>query len=593
MSSTILSTSRTAEKSGDLLKAYDILMDGLAEDPDNRVFRYRAVLVLARAGATARALQEYERLGLNQIADDDQIISLGGRLLKDLSQSSADRHARQRYALQSQTRYGEAYALHGAPYPGINTATMACAAGDNATATTIAKEILETLVPTDESTAEGAYYAYATKAEALLLLDDIEKSSTALGKALAQDPKNYTAHATTLRQFDLICTVQNRSPDWLAPYRPPIALHYCGHMFDDVAPDSEVAALTTALTGAVTALNPGAGFGALAAGCDILMAEALLTHGAELHVVLPLLEEEFLDQSVRPFGPSWEQRYRACRDQATSLRFATLESNIKDESVFAFSSEFAMGLAIAHAGRLTTSAAQLVAWDGVETQGRAGTGADVVRGRSFGLPQTLIDFPVALRRKTSASKAHPETAATTIAMPRLLKAMLFADVRGFSKIKEQHIGPFVHSILTPLAAANEALPVPPDLVNTWGDGLHYVYPQVEDAAEAALALLNAFEAIDLEAAGLPSHLALRIGGHYGPVSPYADPFLHADSFFGTHITIAARIEPVAVPGTIYISEPFAALLALRANERFASDYVGQTELSKKFGRIPLFNVRRR
>ena len=170
--------------------------------------------------------------------------------------------------------------------------------------------------------------------------------------------------------------------------------------------------------------------------------------------------------------------------------------------------------------------------------------------------------------------------------------MLFADVRGFSRLQESEIRAFVESIMGPLAAALRGLSTPPDLIATWGDGIHAVYPTVETAADAALALQDAFAAIDLAAAGLPPHLALRLGGHFGPVTEIDDPFLAARSFHGTHITIAARIEPVAVPGTVYVSEPFAALLALEAPGRFSTDYVGQTELHKRFGAMRLFALQR-
>ena len=57
----------------------------------------------------------------------------------------------------------------------------------------------------------------------------------------------------------------------------------------------------------------GFAFGALACGADLLIAEAALARGVELHVVLPFEEEDFLAQSVRPGRrPGWEARYRAC-----------------------------------------------------------------------------------------------------------------------------------------------------------------------------------------------------------------------------------------------------------------------------------------
>jgi class 3 adenylate cyclase len=45
------------------------------------------------------------------------------------------------------------------------------------------------------------------------------------------------------------------------------------------------------------------------------------------------------------------------------------------------------------------------------------------------------------------------------------------------------------------------------------------------------------------------HLALRIGAHLGPV-------LHLDGdVFGEGVNLAARIESLARPGTLYVSEP--------------------------------------
>ena len=46
----------------------------------------------------------------------------------------------------------------------------------------------------------------------------------------------------------------------------------------------------------------GFAYGSLAAGADILWAEALLAVGSEVHVVLPFALEEFVRVSVEPSG---------------------------------------------------------------------------------------------------------------------------------------------------------------------------------------------------------------------------------------------------------------------------------------------------
>jgi class 3 adenylate cyclase/tetratricopeptide (TPR) repeat protein len=572
----VLAEAGRRESGGDLLAAYDAVAEGLAVDPANLALKHRAVLLLARSGAGAQARREYLRLGLDAVRDHVDVVSLGGRLLKDLAFAAAG-DERRALARAAAAKYAEAYALHGDYYPGVNLATLSLIAGDRAKAAEVARAVLDAVPPGGDD----AYYRAATRAEACFLLGRLDEAEEALAAAIAADPGNSTAHASTLRQLDTICTALQLDRDWLDRYSPPPPVMYCGHMFDAGA--DAAAGVSAGVARVLDRLTPGAAFGALAAGADILIAEAILARGAELHVVLPMDEATFLARSVAPFG-DWTPRYRACKARAATFRVASRENDFDDDAVFAFGSELAMGLAIRHGEALRSRAAQIAVWDGVQGVGGAGTAADVRRWAATGRPQDIVPFPPRAP-KAAATPASP-------AAPRQLKAMLFGDVRGFSRLAESEIRPFVRGIKGPLARALQEADVAPDLVATWGDGLHIVCPSIASAAEAALALQEGFARIDLAQAGLPAHLALRVGGHFGPVAEERDPFMERLSYYGTHVTIAARIEPAAMPGAVYVSEPFAALLALRAPGRFATDYVGQTELPKGFGAMRLFALRR-
>jgi class 3 adenylate cyclase len=578
-------------KATDLLAAYDAAAEAVRAAPHEIRLKHRAVLTLARAGATQHARREYAALGLDRVSDDEDVLALGGRLLKDLSLAAMG-EARRKLAALSAVKYAQAYALDHGYYPGINTATMFLLAGEPAKSADLARAVLAALKTSAAPRDEDAYYVKATQAEAELLLGRIEAADEALAAAVMFDPRNTTARATTIRQFELICAALKFDTVWLDQHRPAPTVFYSGHMFVDGARQPtmspHIAAVTDGIAAAVRKIAPGAGFGAIAAGSDIVIAEALLAHGAELHIVLPMREDDFLARSVTPFGPSWRARYDALKAKASSFRLATLGTIKDDDSVFAFGTDYGMGLALRNAELLRTRAVHLAAWDGAPSPFAAGTGADVARWRAMNRPQHIVPFPPELRA------ARRLTAATSVrgTPQRQLKAMLFGDIRGFSKLDEPHIPAFVANLMTPLADALRALPARTDLVATWGDGIHFIYDTVEDAADAALAMQERFAELDLAAAGLPPHLALRMGGHVGPVSYLQDPFLQAPSFYGTQITIAARIEPVAVPGTVYVSEPFAALLALRAAERFTTDYAGQRDLAKSFGTMRLFVLRR-
>jgi class 3 adenylate cyclase len=129
--------------------------------------------------------------------------------------------------------------------------------------------------------------------------------------------------------------------------------------------------------------------------------------------------------------------------------------------------------------------------------------------------------------------------------------------------------------------------------NTWGDGLFLVFGDAVDCADLALRLLEQFESMVWSDLGLPPDTALRVGLHAGPVYRGRDPIIRRESFFGTHVSRAARIEPVTPPGSAYASEQLAALLADLPGHDLVCDYVGIQALAKGFDRCALYRLRRR
>lgn len=170
--------------------------------------------------------------------------------------------------------------------------------------------------------------------------------------------------------------------------------------------------------------------------------------------------------------------------------------------------------------------------------------------------------------------------------------MLFADMVGFSKLQEQDTPAFLVHFLGEIARVVGEAGVKPAFLNTWGDGLFMVFDEVTDAAEFALKLRDAVLKTDWLAHGLPAGTSIRIGMHAGPVFPAEDPIIGRRNFFGAHVNRAARIEPVTVPGAVYISEQMAALLAASGARQFACDYLGTMELAKHYGESVLYRLRR-
>jgi class 3 adenylate cyclase len=290
--------------------------------------------------------------------------------------------------------------------------------------------------------------------------------------------------------------------------------------------------------------------------------------------------------SVAPAGPRWSERFEACFSQARSVVYATNDRYLGHDSVFAYGSFVAMGLAVLRARFLDGDARQIAVWDGEETAGTAGTGFDVRTWRLSGRPTDVVASR-APRGAAPASASHGPAPGE-----RQLAAMLFGDVKGFSKLTEAQIPAFIEGVLGSLGRVLARFEDSVRYRNTWGDGVFLVLNDAPTAARCALELQGAMDALDLKGWGLPGTLALRLGGHFGPVFEATDPVQRLTNFFGAHVSRTSRIEPVTPPGEVYVTEQFAARLALDPGG-FACDYVGEVPAAKNYGTMRMYHLQAR
>lgn len=379
----------------DYIAAYESATRGLASDPNNRKLQHSAVLALARAGSTTFAEQEYRRFGLQNVTDNEDMMALGGRLAKDRFLQAIGRdpivHAR-----LSAKLYDSAFAATGGYYSGINAATMALMAG--ATHDTVAqkaKSLREHLPETKILSAEDLYFIEATRAEAYLLESDLMRAHRSLRIAVQHDPLNYTAHASTLRQFRMISDRLEQDAAWLSDFNPPKSMHFCGHIFgtDAAQPalsNDEIQQMREDMSDLIQKQDIGFGYGALAAGSDILFAEALLTEGAELHVILPVDIERFEAVSVTPYGGDMKARFDDCIRQATSVQIVTRRAPWPDAGANALAARVAMGKTVVRARHLSTQAVQCAVSDGLD--GQSGTAQHIQDWKASKRETYLINY---------------------------------------------------------------------------------------------------------------------------------------------------------------------------------------------------------
>ena len=312
---------------------------------------YFLALSLARSGATSRAWEAFLSAGLDG-AEEVEALTLKGRLLKDRAKQAAGAERAALFA-QSGAVYAQAARLRPDSYPLINAAAMALFGGDGAVAATIARDVL-TLIDGDASQGETPYWREATRAEAFLLLGRADDAQASLAAAITRAPQAWEDHAVTLRQFAAILAEQGEGASWLDARRPAPSLHFSGIL----GIDSDDAAAAKAIQSAIAEIAPGFGYGALAAGADIIAAEALLAGGAELHVVLPSSSAEFCRTSVAPFGRDWTERFDALCDAAHSLTLCNNGAETSRAGI-ALAEYHAMGMAVLKASRLESRALAL------------------------------------------------------------------------------------------------------------------------------------------------------------------------------------------------------------------------------------------
>ena len=83
-----------------------------------------------------------------------------------------------------------------------------------------------------------------------------------------------------------------------------------------------------------------------------------------------------------------------------------------------------------------------------------------------------------------------------------------------------------------------------------------VFREPAAAAGFAVDLVARMEAVDWAGLGLPEKTTVRVGLHAGPVFEGNDPIIERTSYFGGHVSLAARVEPITPPGCVFATEAF-------------------------------------
>ncbi len=623
--------------------AFELTREARERYPDDAPLQYLQALALARGGNASQS----EKLIKTLLKRSDltpkirvDALSLSARIHKDRYLRTGEQGNREAAARRSAELYGMAYKISQNPFPGVNAATMHLLAGtDRERVSQLAREVRASAARIyDEN--QRDYWAAATLGEAGLLLAACEgdagngDAAKFYGAAVQHAGENRGDVASMRRQVEMLRSAIEVPQELIDVLSVGTIAVYSGHMIDHPAadgtvqrvmrfpPDARLERLVTEQIDAlIDELDIREAFGSAACGADLLFAERLLARGHRAQIVLPFALEDFFRSSV-DFGQSddywqsWRARCQRVLEHAhTEVHFATTERNPGGDLMFAFVNQICQGLALQRAKVLNTTpwATVLVEASGEQAVGGA---CDFLshwknKGETLAARVRIIDLG-ALRQQSESAPADAHSGANSPAPGQqhgqgegqgptglfgtdemMLRSMLFADVSGFSALREDQAKIFFIHFLDKVAQLVSETSDRPVFQNTWGDGLFFVFRDPTACARFALSLVEAASNTDFESLGLPGDLAIRAGIHTGPVFVLPDPIIGKNNVFGAHVNRAARIEPVTIPGCVYASEQMAAVLADWQVEDVVLEYIGEADLAKAYDRCPLYQVTRR
>jgi Adenylate and Guanylate cyclase catalytic domain len=537
------------QRTGNFVAAFDLAQDALLRWPESQALEHLSILALASCGSTEAALEAFRATSLSANSNED-FLALEARLLKDLAFSG--RADTETMLAQAAEAYEQVAQRTDGTYSRQNAALLWLLAGDAERAVRLAGDVAERVtefnVPDEE---QAAYFHWATLAEAALVRGD----RAALGRAVAgANPlcrRNSWARSRTLLQMRRLSVVRTECADLIERwYLPPVGL---------------------VLTPELLPAFPRSGAGIEGSDMPALAYcigrdrqgdrqgdwQELAAQGIHLHVIYPDAPAEESQSAAAKLS---SRRDASGHGDSHTWSSLLLDENDDRDRVCA---ETALGLSLGHADALRAP------W--------------VVLARSNGRWVSLRDADRSSMREAIASRASGPGDGSRY-------GFLFADAVSYSSLNAADTRRYWTRLLPQTAAAvlrrhSEAIV----LRKTWGDAVHAVFRTATAAASAALEMQTATAQLaeELEPG---RRLTFRIAVHYGRADHGFDPVEETPSIFGPQLSFAARIVPVAPPGGVFVTEPFAAQLSLEGAGNLHCSYVGTTSLSKSYGRVRLLTL---
>jgi len=469
------------------------------------------------------------------------------------------------------------------------------------------------------------------QAVAHIVLGDPERAAAAFAGLQAMEDSTFTRLADARFWSRALAEGLGLDSDYFKPAFPPLQLIvFAGHVPDipgreGVFPPEAVEAVCDLLKAKLEEAHATVALVSATAGADLLFIEAMLARKGDVHLVLPWSKEEFRRTSVSQFEPAgqqpiWGPLFDRALDQAATVRELGQAYKPSTDLGLLYMLEVVAGMAFHSARMWRLDVLPMALWNRLPGRGVSGPESFVeLWSQRLGHRPAILDMPAPQLPQASAhERLLPSLSCERPILQQQVKSMFFADIVGYSKLREDVIPEFVGVFMQRVSRLVASSPHAPRTINTWGDAIYAVFDFAYDAGCFAIELIQMILdgekdwlaqglSWDEEAGGGDDSrkhpLSIRIGLHTGPVFLHYDPVVRELGYTGVHVSRAARIEPVARPGEIYASEEFAAFAELEteigrrrpatagASTGFACEYAGSMQLAKHYpGRHRIYRL---
>ncbi|OQY37843.1 MAG: hypothetical protein B6226_04580 [Candidatus Cloacimonetes bacterium 4572_65] len=611
-------------RSGNPFQALSLAQKAMNLFPKEDFFVHRVIRSLINTGniVEARSILEDRYPNLLLIKDlanvdyakfDEETVGLFGRVYKEIWKTSGNLED----TLFCRNIYYYGYLTQKSYWCAINAAMMSLASNEREEARKLAQETLTMCQQRTDTADEERFWLEATMGEANLILERYNEAILCYQRAIKHTNNRFDQAKSSLQQlflyrdYNLVTIPKDIVNQLTAILQPPVVVIFSGHMIDAVDreeprfPAEIEEPIKVAIKDKIKEIDAKIGYCSAANGADLLFIECMLEVGAEVNIVLPFNKKDFIRTSVAHAGKTWVERFEKALHLASSVRYVTKEDYLGSDSLFEYANNIIKGLAILRSEELLTEPKFLSV---VDPLSHSLVGGAISNSRNWGKGFYTIEYidvreirEKAIEAKDNITSTSKEKVSKMLSMEdnssREVYAFLFADIVEYSKIGERDFPKYL-AFIQEIAKNLEEHVKEEVIVNTWGDAIFIFMKSTVSMLDYALKL-NSF----IKEQSTTNSLKMRIALHAGPAFYAEDPFTKRANLYGTHVTMAARLEPVTLPNHVYASELFVAHLfseqverdqcVARIDQDYKLEFVGTKELHKNYGQQAIYHIRRK